>query len=96
MDDSPSSDFKDSYDNYSRDFSASMYLMWRHTSTDSIWVPINVTKWGYYFRIVQAGGEWGFQTEDDPDDAVSQDTTEFPKWNSIYENEQPVIVGAPP
>lgn len=60
--DSPSADFNGTeWSTFFRGFSASMYLMYRHSSADSIWIPINVTDWSFNFVIDKdSNGVWSF------------------------------------
>ena len=74
-----------SHKEFHREFKAHMYLMWRHVSADSIWVPINVTDWGFDFTVKKTLNVWGF-VGTPSFSATSQDTEEFPEWNRIYVN----------
>ena len=71
---------------FHRSFAAQMYLMYRHTSTDSIWVPINVTDWGFEFTVRKTQGVWNFVGNPQLTGGTPQNTYEFPEWTLIYLN----------
>ena len=79
-----------------RDFGASMYLMWRHQSPDSIWVPLSVTEWGYYSNATQTNGVWTLSPSSTIRPPMTQDTTIFPEWDEFFLNDEDIIEGPHP
>jgi hypothetical protein len=60
-----------------------MYVMWKfgtRNSTDSIWVSLRVTNWGWWANVRDDGaGGWDYVGDGAAED--SQDTSELPEWS---------------
>lgn len=88
--DSPGAPLPATWIEASRDFGASMYLMWKHQSDDSIWVSLSVTDWGYYSEAVQQNGSWTLSPTSRIVPPITQSTSSLPEWSSFFLNDEDV------
>ena len=98
--DSPGSILQTNYTSVSRNFTATMYLMWQPNSTNAavngdsvVWVPLRSYQWNWSGTATNAspttnnGTGWGVATSSLPSStATNVDTTNEPTWSTNSAN----------
>lgn len=76
-----------------RNFKARMYLMWKHNSGNSIWVPLYMTTWKMEFEIEKIGMSWDFVGVAGSAEIIIGPVREWnlPLWERIYRNDDPYV-----
>ena len=76
-----------------RDFKARMYLMWKHNSDNSIWVPLYMTTWKMEFEIEKIGMSWDFVGDPGSAEIIIGPVRQWdlPLWERIYSNDEDYV-----
>jgi hypothetical protein len=83
--DAPFSPLPVTYTNSSRDFTATMYLMWQSNTTGSIPVPMGSVQWGFSGSTTQSNGTWSAPAGSGSAQSfvTASGTGSFPQWSGL-------------
>jgi len=81
--DAPQSPLPSTYTNSSRDFSATMYLMWQSNTSGSIPVPMGSVDWSFSGSTTQSNGTWSTPSGSGSAQsfAAASGISSFPQWS---------------
>ncbi len=78
--DTPGEQLLSSYSSVSIDDKFEMWIMFRPSGQDSIWVPLKKVSWSWSASVTQSGGNWSLGSNAHSQNPAFQDTTAFPVW----------------
>ncbi|RLS53938.1 MAG: hypothetical protein DWH91_13150 [Planctomycetota bacterium] len=79
------------YTEVRREFGAKMYLMYRRSSLDSIWVSLYTTEWSFDWTVEKQIGVWKFIGVQSPPTFMTFEASELPEWFRIYKNDSDYV-----
>ena len=88
--DSPGTPLTSSYLNKTVSDSFEMYLMFKPSGTDTIWVPLKRTDWSWSGAASRSGSNWSLDSSSNPTPSTT-DTTSHPVWTRNAANNTWVI-----
>ena len=82
MEDAPITPLPSTYTTASRDFAATMYLMWQSNTQGSIPVPMGSVGWSFSGSTTQSNGTWGTPSGSGSAQAfaAASGISSFPRW----------------
>ncbi|HEY8186312.1 MAG TPA: hypothetical protein VIF64_09600 [Pyrinomonadaceae bacterium] len=83
--DAPFNPLPSTYTNSTRNFAATMYLMWQSNTSNSIPVPMGSVSWGFSGSTTQTSGTWSTPTGSGSAQpfAAASGPSSFPTWSSL-------------
>ena len=91
MEDAPITPLPSTYTTASRDFAATMYLMWQSNNSGSIPVPMGSVGWGFSGSTTQSApntGNWSAPSGSGSAQqfAAASGISSFPQWTGVVGN----------
>ncbi len=85
VNDAPYTPLPSTYTNVSRNFAATMYLMWQSNTSGSIPVPMGSVGWGFSGSTTQSSGTWSTPSGSGSNQAFApaSGVQSFPQWSGL-------------